>query len=66
VGETVFVVGSGPAFHSTGPEFRRLVEDGPQFMHENPGEHCCAEITENLRHWKWLHVFYCDDHRVHA
>ncbi|MEU3649759.1 hypothetical protein AB0E59_40750 [Lentzea sp. NPDC034063] len=65
-GDTVFMVGSAPAFHSQGQEFRRLVEDGHQFMHENPGEHCCAEITEDQRHWKWLHVIYCEEHRVHA
>jgi hypothetical protein len=35
-------------------------------MHENPGRHFCAEITNGLWDWNWLHVFYCDDHRVHA
>ncbi|MGI5505363.1 hypothetical protein [Lentzea sp. CA-135723] len=66
VGETVFVVGSAPAFHVGGQELLRLVEDCPRHMHESPGTHCCAEITESRRHWKWLHVVYCDEHRVHA
>ncbi|WP_394616212.1 hypothetical protein JNUCC0626_42115 [Lentzea sp. JNUCC 0626] len=66
VGETVFVVGSAPAFHFGGHELRELVEDGPRRMHEEPGVHCCAEVTENLRYWNWLHVEYCEDHRVHA
>ncbi|SDG34292.1 hypothetical protein SAMN05216553_107248 [Lentzea fradiae] len=41
-----------------------VVEDGPQYMHENPGTHCCAEITEYRWSWERLHVTYSDDHRV--
>jgi hypothetical protein len=66
VAETVFVVGSAPAFHVGGQQLRELVEDGPRYMHEGPGGHCCAEIAEDRRHWEWLHVMYCDEHRVHA
>ncbi|MFD5829919.1 hypothetical protein, partial [Lentzea sp. NPDC060358] len=61
VGETAFVVGSGPAFHVSGFGLCRLAEDGPRFLHENPGAHCCAEITEGVRNWMWMHVFYCDE-----
>ncbi|WP_285638721.1 hypothetical protein [Lentzea sp. NBRC 102530] len=66
VGETAFVVGSARAFNFEGLRLQDLVEDGPRQMHEDPGMHCCAEITESLWHWKWLHVVYCEEHRVHA
>ncbi|SDO02317.1 hypothetical protein [Lentzea jiangxiensis] len=61
---TVFVVGSKAAFQAGGQAFRQLVEDCPQHMHEAPGTHCCAEITAKGRHECWLHVVYCDKHRV--
>jgi len=64
VAGTAFVVGSKPAFQVGGQALRQLVEDCPQHMHESPGTHCCAEITEDRQHWKWLHVVYCDEHRV--
>lgn len=64
VAGTVFVVGSRLAFRNEGHTLRWLVEDGPQYIHEYPQRHCCAEITENRSHWEWLHVVYCDDHRV--
>jgi hypothetical protein len=66
VAGTVFVVGSRPAFEVGGQAFRQLVEDCPRHMHDIPGTHCCAEITKDQQHWKWLHVVYCDEHRVHA
>lgn len=66
VADTVFVVGSRPAFQLGGQALRQLVEDCPRHMHESPGTHCCAEITEDRQHWKWLHVVYCDEHRVSA
>ncbi|HUQ60504.1 hypothetical protein [Lentzea sp.] len=66
VADTVFVVGSRPAFEVEGQASQQLVEECPRHMHEIPGTHCCAEITEDLRHWNRMHVFYCDEHRVHA
>ncbi|GGM79098.1 hypothetical protein GCM10011609_13610 [Lentzea pudingi] len=63
---TVFVVGDRPSFQAGGEAFRQLVEDCPQHMHEAPGTHCCAEVTAKDRHWNWLHVVYCDEHRVRA
>ncbi|MFS8101087.1 hypothetical protein LFM09_28585 [Lentzea alba] len=64
VADTVFVVGSRPAFEFGGVKLRELVEECPRHMHESPGTHCCAEITEGRQHWEWLHVVYCDEHRV--
>ena len=64
VAGTAFVVGSRPAFQVGGQAFRQLVEDCPRHMHEVPGTHCCVEITKDEQCWKWLHVVYCDDHRV--
>ncbi|SMD03265.1 hypothetical protein [Lentzea albidocapillata] len=64
VGSTVFVVGSRPTFQAGGQAFRQLVEDCPRHMHEAVGTHCCAEVTAKDRHWNWLHVVYCDKHRV--
>jgi hypothetical protein len=66
VAGTVFVVGSRPAFEVGGQAFRQLVEDCPRHMHDVPGTHCCAEITKDQQYWKWLHVVYCDEHRVHV
>jgi hypothetical protein len=63
--DTFFLTGSWKAFAMEGDQWRALVEDGPRQMHENPGEHCCAEITVE-RVWDWLHVTYCGEHRVHA
>ncbi|SFR13340.1 hypothetical protein SAMN04488564_103997 [Lentzea waywayandensis] len=61
---TVFVVGSRSTFQAGGQAFRQLIEDCPRHMHEAPGTHCCAEITAKDQHWNWLHVVYCDQHRV--
>ncbi|MEU3649760.1 hypothetical protein AB0E59_40755 [Lentzea sp. NPDC034063] len=61
---TVFVVGDRPAFQAGGRALRQLVEDCPRHMHGVPGTHCCAEVTAKDRHWNWLHVVYCDEHRV--
>jgi hypothetical protein len=63
--DTVFLSGSRKAFAAEGEALRMLVEDCPRHMHENLGTHCCAEITVD-RMWEWLHVVYCDEHRVHA
>ncbi|WP_439661062.1 hypothetical protein ACSHWB_05840 [Lentzea sp. HUAS TT2] len=63
--DTLFLTGSWKAFALNGDEWRRLVEDGPRQMHENPGGHCCAEIKVE-RDWDWMHVVYCDEHRVSA
>ncbi|SDO02344.1 hypothetical protein [Lentzea jiangxiensis] len=60
---TVFLTGSWKAFALTGEQWRWLVEDGPRWIHENPGRHCCAEIAVEWD-WDWLHVVRCDDHRV--
>ncbi|WP_329789548.1 hypothetical protein V1227_35540 [Lentzea sp. DG1S-22] len=61
---TVFVVGGKAAFQAGGQAFRQLVEDCPRHMHEAPGTHCCAEVMAKGRHENWLHVVYCDEHRV--
>lgn len=61
--ETVFISGSRKAFAVEGTALRALVEDCPRHMHESPGTHCCAEITVD-RTWEWMHVAYCDRHRV--
>ncbi|WP_156212889.1 hypothetical protein [Lentzea aerocolonigenes] len=66
VGGTVFVVGSRSAFQAGAEAFRQLVEDCPRHMHEAPGTHCCAEVTAKDQHPNWLHVVYCNEHRVHA
>jgi hypothetical protein len=66
VADTVFVVGSRVAFQVGGQALRQLVEDCPRHMHESPGTHCCAEIAEDRQHPNWLHVVYCDAHRVHT
>lgn len=60
---TVFLTGNRKAFALTGEQWRWLVEDGPRWIHENPGRHCCAEVAVE-RDWDWLHVVRCDDHRV--
>ncbi|RDI32765.1 hypothetical protein [Lentzea flaviverrucosa] len=61
---TVFIVGDRSSFQAGGQAFRQLVEDCPRHMHEVPGTHCCAELTPKDRYWNWLHVVYCDEHRV--
>ncbi len=66
VADTVFLVGSRAAFGVGGQALKSLVEHCPRHMHESPGTHCCAEIDEGRQNWNWLHVVYCDEHRVHA
>ncbi|MEV6240996.1 hypothetical protein [Lentzea sp. NPDC051838] len=66
VADTVFVVGSRVAFEVEGQKLKGLVEDCPRHMHESPGTHCCAEIAEDRWNPQWMHVVYCDEHRVHA
>lgn len=61
--DTLFLTGSWKAFAMEGAAWRALVEDGPREMHESPGRHVCAEITVE-RDWDWMHVVYCDEHRV--
>ncbi|TWP45151.1 hypothetical protein FKR81_40030 [Lentzea tibetensis] len=61
--DTLFLVGSRKAFEYWGEPLRELVEDCPRHMHEEPGTHCCAEVTvDGMR--QWLHVEYCLEHRV--
>ncbi|MET9225206.1 hypothetical protein [Lentzea sp. NPDC003310] len=61
---TVFFVGDRSRFEAGGDAFRQLVEDCPRHMHEAPGTHRCAEVAAKDRHRGWLHVVYCDRHRV--
>lgn len=61
--DTLFLTGSWKAFAAEGDKWRELVEDGPRVMHEDPDAHCCAEITVE-KIWDWMHVVYCDEHRV--
>jgi hypothetical protein len=62
--DTVFISGSRKAFALEGNALRTLVEECPRHMHENPGTHCCAEISVG-EEGDWLHVIYCAEHRVH-
>lgn len=43
--DTLFVIGSRPAFERRADGIRRLAEECPAHMHENPQTHCCAEIA---------------------
>ena len=63
--DTVFIVGSRKAFAVEGRQLRELVEDGPRRMHESPGVHECAEVPVDGC-WEWMHVVYCEEHRVHG
>ena len=63
--DTVFISGSRKALALEGNALRALVEECPRHMHENPGTHCCAEISVE-QEWEWMHVMYCGEHRVHA
>lgn len=61
--DTLLLTGSRTAFEAEGDALRELVEDCPRHMHENPGTHCCAEVTVD-GWWQWLHIEYCAKHRV--
>lgn len=63
--DTVFISGSRKALALEGNALRTLVEECPRHMHENPGTHCCAEISAG-EVGDWLHVIYCAEHRVHV
>jgi hypothetical protein len=68
--DTLFVIGSRPAFELSSNQVRKLAEDGPAHIARNPDTHCCAEIEigRTLRYQHRnpptrLHVTYCETHR---
>lgn len=62
--ETLFIVGSRPAFTMASDALRHLVEDCPADMAARPGTHCCAEIGSEDGYWgNDLHIMYCPVHR---
>ncbi|MCL2090395.1 MAG: hypothetical protein FWH11_04090 [Micrococcales bacterium] len=60
--DTLFVVGSRPAFAQWSDQIRELVEDCPRDMATFPGRHCCAEIGGYCFD-PHLHITYCQTHR---
>lgn len=68
--DTLFVIGSRPAFELASNQVRELAEDGPAYMARTPDAHCCAEIDigRTLRYDHRnpparLHITYCETHR---
>lgn len=63
--DTLFIVGSRPAFEHEGWKLRELAEEGPARMAEAPDGHCCAEIAlgrYGSRGYAELHVACCNRH----
>ncbi|MET8997018.1 hypothetical protein [Amycolatopsis sp. NPDC004169] len=67
--DTLFITGSRPAYEFEGEAVRALAEDCPAHLAEEPGTHCCAEIS--LGSWSpyprrnpmaQLHVECCTRH----
>lgn len=68
--DTLFVIGSRPAFELASNQVRELAEDCPAHIARTPDAHCCAEIDigRTLRYDRRnppdrLHITYCETHR---
>lgn len=64
--DTLFVVGSQPAFAFEGWKLRELAEESPALLAGKPEAHCCAEIRfgryDRPRTYAELHVECCNAH----
>ncbi|MFG3342934.1 hypothetical protein [Glycomyces sp. NPDC048151] len=63
--DTLFIVGSRPAFEREGWKLRELAEEAPARLAEAPDGHCCAEIAMGRyrsRTYAELHVECCNRH----
>lgn len=68
--DTLFVIGSRPAFELASGQVRGLAEDCPAHIARTPDAHCCAEVDlgRTLRRDRRngparLHINYCETHR---
>lgn len=67
--DTLFIVGSRPAFEMAGESLRALAEECPAHLAGDPDTHCCAEIgvgrygeTRGRTPYRELHVQICNRH----